>query len=114
LEKEIPILRPVGNNLPYDFVIEYEGALRKVQVKTGRKAAYEGSYIFNTRSTSKNFNEVVQKTYEGKIDYFAVQFRDHSREFYLIPVGDTGTNATTLYLGDNPRPGQNVGSKYKF
>jgi hypothetical protein len=23
LEKEIPICKPIGNNLPYDFIIDY-------------------------------------------------------------------------------------------
>ena len=71
LEREVPISRPIGNNLPYDFIIDWNEKLLKIQVKTARKAPQSTtSIVFNTRSCSKNYNEVSMSDYTDKIDYF--------------------------------------------
>lgn len=111
LEHNIPVLKPVGNNLPYDCIIEVEDKLYKIQVKTARAGVAADTFVFNTRSTSKNYNEVVQKDYVGKIDYFITLYNE---EFFIVHVEKAGKGVGCLYYGDSPTHNQNLAHKYKF
>ena len=109
LKNEIPICKPIGNNLPYDFIIEVEGKLLKIQVKTAYHIANspEFSYTFNTRSCSKNYNEVTTSDYVGKIDYFAVVNQELNKPICFVPIGKAAKGSMSIYYGDNPKPQQN-------
>lgn len=97
--------------MPYDFVIELDGKLKKIQVKTGRPSRTKDSYLFNTTSTSKNFTEIKESNYVGKIDYFATQFGSKSEDFYLIPVDLAKSSQTTVSF----KEGCDINwSSYKF
>lgn len=115
LELEIPVLRPVGNNLPYDFVIEFNGSFKRIQVKTGYSTPSKspGAFQFNTRSTSKNYSEVVHKTYDGLVDYFAVVYKGVDFVM-LVPASDISKGATTLNISDETGRGKRPCSKYRF
>lgn len=113
LELNIPILQPIGNNLPYDFVIEYRGTLRKIQVKTAWIAASKDVATFNTKSTCKNFTEVKHKSYIGLIDYFAVVSQEHNH-IALIPVEKVAKSCMSLYYGEYPRKRQNNAKDFTF
>lgn len=109
LKNEIPICKPIGNNLPYDFVIEVEDKLLKIQVKTAYHTANspEFSYTFNTRSCSKNYSEVTNSNYIGKIDYFAVVNQELNKPICFIPIDKAAKGSMSIYYGDNPKPQQN-------
>lgn len=76
MEKNIPISKPLNNNLPYDCIIDLNGKLLKIQVKTGYNSSGENCFMFNTRSTSKNYSEVTTKNYDGLIDGFVTWYKD--------------------------------------
>ena len=107
LEKEIPISKPVGNNLPYDFIIEYDNKLLKIQVKTAREGETQGTITFNTRSCSKNYNEVTTSNYIGKIDYFATCIKG---KCYLVPRSECGSDKLLRFVP--PKNGQVRGVNY--
>lgn len=111
LELGIAVLKPIGNNLAYDFVIETSDGFKRVQVKKGRKGKSKETFQFNTRSTSKNFTEVVQKDYIGKVDYFA---SDYLENIYLMPIEDCVVGTVTLYFGNTPRKDQKLACNYLF
>lgn len=113
LERGIPILRPVGNNLPYDFVIELNGLFCRVQVKTGYKGRSTGTIQFNTRSTSKNYTEVVSKGYYGKVDFFAVvsQFVEY---IMILPISEVSKGAMVLSHVDSRKKNQKYCADYIF
>lgn len=114
LENNIPISRPIGNNLPYDFIIEYDGRLTKIQVKTGFNIGTKPKvFRFNTVSTSKNFSEIVSKAYTGRIDYFAVVYSGVDF-IMLIPVDAVPKHSMVLYYGDSPTIRQNHVDKYRM
>lgn len=106
LEKDIPILKPIGNNLPYDFIIEINNQLYKIQVKTAYQAKTKDSWTFNTRSTSKNYNEIINRDYIGKIDFFAV-VNPCLSDICFIPVDKASSGSMVLYYGENPKNNQN-------
>ena len=114
MEHGIPISKPMNNNLPYDFIIEVNDKLLKVQVKTGYDSKSLNSFMFNTRSTSKNYNEVVMKGYEGKIDGFITYYPMIPNKFFYIPIEKAAKGNMTMYFGDNPKYNQNWCKDYDF
>lgn len=109
LEHEIPVLKPVGNNLPYDFCIELDGELLKIQVKTAREGRTQGTIVFNTRSCSKNYNEVTTSNYVGKIDYFATQWKE---QWLFVPIEAASKGEHIICMHDNPKPNQHYYKDY--
>lgn len=113
LKANIPICRPVGNNLPYDFIIEYQGKLVKIQVKSAYKSRSADSITFNTRSVSKNYTGITTKNYVGKIDYFAV-VSDLVEYIILVPIEKASKSSMNIYLGTSPLKRHNVATNYKM
>ena len=106
LEKNIPICKPIGNNLPYDYIIDYNNQLYKIQVKTAYQSKTLDSWTFNTRSTSKNYTEIINKNYIGKIDYFAV-INPNNNFICFVPINKAASSSMTIYYGNTPKPNQN-------
>ena len=110
LEKEIPVCKPIGNNLPYDFVIELNNKLLKIQIKTARMAPQSATSItFNTRSCSKNYNEVTTSNYVGKIDYFATCW---DNRWMFVPIEQASSSEHRICIGENPKPNQHSYKEY--
>ena len=104
LNNEIPISKPIGNNLPYDFIIEHNQKLLKIQVKTSRQSATSQETItFNTRSCSKNYNEITTSNYINKIDYFATCWND---KWYFVHIDKATKGEQRIFIGEEPKPNQ--------
>lgn len=114
IEHGIDISKPLTNNLPYDCIIDYKNKLLKIQIKTGYNCSSKDSFMFNCKSTSKNYNEVTMKTYEGKIDGFITWFKDIPENFYYIPVEKANKSTMVIYYGDSPRKNQNYHLDFIF
>ena len=99
LENDVAINKPIGNNLPYDFIIEYNNKLLKVQVKTAYKNKTVDGWTFNTRSCSKNYNEVTQHNYIGLVDYFAV-VNPKFAKIIFVPVDKATTGCMNILYSD--------------
>jgi hypothetical protein len=94
------VLKPLGDNLRYDLVIEdAEGKFWRVQCKTGRS---KGEYIeftpaslyYHTRAGRTTYGK---RAYHGQIDFFAV-YCPENRRTYLIPVEHAGVSHMNLRL----------------
>ncbi len=107
LENNIPVSKPISNNLPYDAIIEANGSLLKVQIKKGYFNQSQYCFQFNTRSTSKNFSEVTTKNYIGLIDGFITWNESIPDKFLYIPIEKATLGSMTIYIGENPRSNQN-------
>lgn len=114
LKKNIPVSKPMTNNLPYDFIIDINGKLLKIQVKTGYDSPNKESFMFNTRSTSKNYNEITTKNYIGLIDGFITCYYELPNKFYYIPIENASQGCMRMYYGDNPKHNQNYVKDYDF
>jgi hypothetical protein len=90
---------PVGENTRYDLIVDIDGALYKVQVKTGTLNKDGSSFKFNTRSTYHSFNgDIVCKNYVGDIDSFAV-YVPQIKRLYFLSINDVlAVTACTLRL----------------
>ena len=114
MERNIPISKPLNNNLPYDSIIEINGKLLKVQVKTGYENDVEYGFMFNTRSTSKNYTEITIKNYIGLIDGFITWYERIPDKFFYIPIEKATLGCMKMYYGDNPKNNQNYVGDYDF
>ncbi len=94
------VLKPFGDNLRYDLVIEdADGKFWRIQCKTGRS---NGDFIeFRTVSfyyhTRAGRTTNGRKSYLGQIDYFAVYCRE-TDGVYLIPIDHVGASQMSLRL----------------
>jgi hypothetical protein len=79
---------PFGENSRYDLIADKDGALLRVQVKTGRLR--NGAIQFNCYSSHSRRNRPSCRTYAGEIEPFAVHCRDVDAIF-LVPVEEVTT-----------------------
>ena len=105
LVNNVPVCKPIGNNLPYDFVIDYNNTLLKIQVKTAYKGNAQDTWTFNTKSSSKNYNEVTTHNYVGLIDYFAV-INPESEDVIFVPIDKAAKGSMVIYYGETPKSNQ--------
>lgn len=98
------VLTPYGDCERYDFIVDIQGKLLKIQVKTSRPArSGDGSIIFNTSSqTTKNGKKVHHNYDENQIDYFMTCYNN---QCYLIPVKECSVREKTLRFTP-PKNGQ--------
>lgn len=77
---------PWGDNARYDFVLDVNHKLYKIQCKTSSKVE-DGVYRFQCRSTYSNSTGNRTATYSKEdVDYFATFIND---KCYLIPIDET-------------------------
>jgi hypothetical protein len=72
---------PFGEDNRYDFIIDRDGILSRVQVKTGRLR--KGVVLFNCYSSHTHRKGIACRPYTGEIEYFAVYCPD-TNETYLL------------------------------
>lgn len=82
----IPVLLPWGDNLRYDMVIEINGHLYKVQVKTANEVKH-GSVKCYTRSSKNHTTNKRYDTYENDTDYF-VFYNQEMDKLALVPISE--------------------------
>jgi hypothetical protein len=78
------VSQPLCQDSKYDLIVDVNGKLLRLQVKTARLTD-TNSIIFNCRSTTKNSSTHKSRSYSAdEIDYFATYW---NHQVYLIPVG---------------------------
>lgn len=77
----------------YDFILDYEGRLLKIQVKTSHET--EGRIAFETCSSHITRTGTSKRIYKEDIDYFCTWF---DNECYLVPVEECGSSKKFLRL----------------
>lgn len=82
----ITVSQPFGDNASYDFIIDIDGILSRIQVKTLRKIK-EGVYTFKTHSSVAHRGR-GNKSYKGLIDYFFAYNSDDD-VFVFVSIDDT-------------------------
>jgi hypothetical protein len=82
-----------GENARYDLVIDKDGVLSRVQVKTGRLRS--GSIQWNCCSTHTHRNGPATRPYIDEIDFFGV-YCPQLDSTYLIPIAVTSRTCSSL------------------
>lgn len=94
---------PLGEDCRYDMIVDFNGILCRIQVKTCHVNNLKTGIEFSTRSTQCNTQTTKTILYTADvIDYFAT-FYDN--KCYLVPVQEvSGTQKTLLF--ENKRKNQ--------
>ena len=89
------VSKPLVQSSKYDFIVEINHNLYKIQVKTGQLK--EESYILFATSTSHtNTKKTINLTYTSDdVDFFVVVCED---KCYMIPISDCHKRAQRLRI----------------
>ena len=102
------VLVPFGEGHRYDLVVDRDGALQRVQVKTGRLLA---TGVIKFAACSSHYHRGgTSSDYRGDVVLFAVYCPALDR-CYLVPVDEVGTSHAYLRV-DPVRNGQAAGVRY--
>lgn len=100
---------PYGENSRYDMIVDVNGKLIRVQVKTSSLKHNDSNAIeFSCRSSYINSTGVKNVRYNAnEIDYFATYWND---KCYLIPISECSTAKTIRFAP--PKNGQKSGISF--
>ena len=109
LELGYQVCQPLVSDSRYDFIVDINGKLLKIQVKTSSLAEDESYFEFATSTSHTNSRGTVNHSYtEEEIDYFATMYNN---ECYLIKVNECGKREQRLRLKPT-KNNQTVGIKF--
>lgn len=103
------VLMPYGDCERYDFVVDIEGKLLKIQVKTSSDSHIdEGYIIFKCANKTTKEGQFIRHPYtKEQIDYFMTSYNG---QCYLIPVEETSTEKRLRFTP--PKNGQLKGISF--
>lgn len=85
-ELGITVCKPIGEDSRYDYIVDVNGKLLRIQCKTSSVGEQEDYIKFSTRSARSNTQSNFTREYtEEEIDYFYTYYDGNS---YLIPVNE--------------------------
>ena len=99
---------PYGDHARYDFVLDINNTLYKIQCKTSSKKE-DGVYLFSCRSTAANKSRAANRSYTSEeVDFFSTIINE---KCYLIPFSETSNHSKTMRFVP-PKNGQKEGVAY--
>lgn len=110
------ILKPIGDRLPYDLVIDVEGKLVKIQSKNAWFDKNRKFFLIDTRRTKTNRRVMRRDEYNNKDFDFAIAYVHPLELFFVIPVDDFLSFKSSVYLqaaSNKKRQRKPKASKYR-
>ena len=86
LKKGWGVLKPIGDRLPYDLVLDINGSLVKLQIKSAWFNQQKQNFVVDNRRTKTNRRIMLRSTYTKDDFDFAVIYLEEKDIFYVIPV----------------------------
>ncbi len=80
------VLKPIGDRLPYDLVLDVEGTLVRIQVKCAWFDQARGNYVVDNRRTKTNRRVMLREAYTARDFDFALVYIQDLDLFYIFPV----------------------------
>jgi PD-(D/E)XK endonuclease len=80
------VLRPVGDRLPYDLVLDLGPQLVKIQVKAAWLDQPSQNYVVDNRRTKTNRRQMIRAPYHATDFDFAIVYIDALTVFYIFPA----------------------------
>lgn len=86
LRKGFSVSVPIGDDDKYDFIVDIDGKLLRMQSKTGNTTRTNGCLNFSCASIKYNSTGTHRTQYtKNDIDYFCTLHPD-SHQIYIVPV----------------------------
>ena len=86
LRKGWGALQPVGDRLPYDLVLDINGQLLKIQIKSAWWDQSKNNYVVDNRRTKTNRRRMIRSNYASEDFDFAIIYIDKLEVFYVMPA----------------------------
>jgi hypothetical protein len=86
LKRGWSVLRPVGDNLPYDLVVDIGNRFVKVQVKCAWLDGPSQNFVVDNRRTKTNRRQMIREEYKPTDFDFALVYLPEKAVFYVYPV----------------------------
>ena len=80
------VLRPIGDRLPYDLVLDVDGKFIRIQVKSAWFDTTRQNYVVDNRRTKTNRRIMLREKYQESDFDFAVVYIEEINVFYVIPI----------------------------
>lgn len=97
------VLRPIGDRLAYDIVLDINGILVKIQVKAAWFDAKRNNYVVDNRRTKTNRRIMIREKYDLHDFDFAVVFIEDLNIFYVFPCEVFISYASEIHLVESAR-----------
>ena len=108
IQRGYQVSQPLVTDSRYDFIVDINNFLIKIQVKTCRIFEEDGYIDFSTSTSHTNTKGTVNHSYTNKeIDYFATYYKN---QCYIISVNESGSRNQRLRITP-PKNGNQLGTK---
>ncbi|MDO8443543.1 MAG: group I intron-associated PD-(D/E)XK endonuclease [Candidatus Azambacteria bacterium] len=85
LERGWAVIKPLGDRLPYDLVLDIKGKLVKIQIKSAWFDKKSGNFVVDNRRTKTNRRHMLREPYKKSDFDFAVIYLNGPNIFYVLP-----------------------------
>ena len=92
------VLRPVGDRLPYDLVVDIAGQFVKIQVKSAWFDAAKQNFVVDNRRTKTNRRVMLRSSYDERDFDFAVIYLQELDLFYVMPNDVFNSYGSEIHL----------------
>lgn len=107
VERQIPVFIPFGDNEKADLLVELNGKLKRIQIKTSKKAS-DGKVEFDLTSCTLHRKNGARHKYNlDEVDYFFC-YNVERRKSYLIKNDKTMTVIRLRYEKPKNNQTQNI------
>lgn len=103
LQRGWGVLKPVGDRLPYDLVLDVKGTLIRVQVKSAWFDRHSKNYVVDNRRTKTNRRQMLREPYAASDFDFALAYLADQKVFYVFPVDVFVSYASEIHLVESEK-----------
>ncbi len=79
------VSKPIVDRLPYDLILDVDGKLVRIQVKSAWLDTVKQNYVVDNRRTKTNRRQMVRSSYSVEDFDFALVYIDDIDVFYVFP-----------------------------
>lgn len=77
------VSKPIGDNAPYDLIVDINGILKKIQVKTTEKVHEGGTMYWVISKSRQNHKNYRKEFYDNEIDGFGLYCIENNYMGYI-------------------------------
>jgi len=103
LRRGFRVLKPIGDRLPYDFAVDYDGKLTRIQVKHAWFDVNKKSYFVDVRRSKTNRRQIRHDRYKTQDFDFAILYIDQGPVFYVMPASVFNSYGSTIGLVESQK-----------
>lgn len=100
--KGFVVLTPLSDSSKYDLVVDIEGTLLKVQVKTSRLISKSSGYVVNLKTSGGNTSKNTIRKREDS-DYDLLFVLTENGKCWSIPSKELGEARTAIVVGSSSK-----------